>query len=560
MEERVDQTNSAARPRLGWAEATTLGDMLLRSAGEYPDRTALVFSQARHSYAELAELSLRRAAQLIAVGAKPGDRIGMLLPNGLEALSTIFGVALAGCILAPINVRFRATELRHILFDGELAYVVTENPEDAYTDFPALLVEALPELAVAASPALHLAEAHALRGVLCVDSNPGAAWTGSADLARLGDGVGEDELRERRAGVAVRSPALILYTSGTTSVPRGCLLSHESLVRNWTTVGRRLKMSTADRCWNPLPLFHIGGIGVTILNFSHGATMITETHFDVETAMQTIAAERPTVLYPVFPPIMLALINHPRFGDLDLGEVRAMSTVGDPRLLTAVQEAIPGSSQVTTYGLTETTGVCTYHDVDDPLEVRLQTVGSPQPGVEVRVVDPETQEELGAGASGEIRVRGWSTFLGYHGNPERTASARDEDGWLLSGDRGFFDADGYLHFEGRLDEMIKVGGENVSPAEVEAFLGSHPAVHLAQVVGLPDDRLGEVAAAFVELIPGTCAEPQEIIEFCNGAIARFKIPRHVRVVDEWPMSATKVRKGDLREVLMAELGLGADAG
>lgn len=547
-------------PRVGWSEAVSLGDLLLRQSIRTPDATALILPRERYSYAELAERAQSLAKGLIGAGVRRGDHVGMLLPSGVEALATIFGVALTGAVLVPINTRFRTSELRHIVQSGDLAAIVTADPRGTHFDFLDLLRRTLPELAEAESPQLSVAEAPRLRSVVVLGGESDGPFIGEAEFVQLADGVGEESFEQRRAGVALRDLALMLFTSGTTAAPRGCLITHEGLVRNWTTVGRRLRMSSADRCWNPLPLFHIGGIGVTLLTLSHGGQMLCDTHFDADVAVEMIAAERPTVLYPVFPPIMMALINHPRFADLELGQVRAMSTVGDPALIRQVQAAIPGAVHVTTYGLTETTGITTYHDVEVPLEVRMTTAGSPQPGVEVGIFEPDTGERLGPGRSGEIRVRGWNVFIGYYGNPERTAAAFDAEGRLRTGDQGSLDPAGYLHFEGRLDEMIKVGGENVSPAEIEAFLGGHPAVHLAQVIGVPDPRLGEVAVAFVELKPGADADADQLLGYCDGQIARFKVPRHVRFIDDWPMSATKVRKADLREQILAELGDGIGAG
>lgn len=538
---------------LGWSEAISLGDLLQRQAAVDGSRPALVLPGERRTYAELAAGAARVAASLIGLGVRHGEHVGMLLPNGVEALETIFGVALAGAVLVPINVRFRAAELGHIVRDGDLAAIITVDPTGSYTDFVALLGQALPGFAEASRGRIELEAAPSLRAVVALGGEGIGPCIAEAEFTALGEGVTEAELRERRARVALRDPALVLYTSGTTSAPRGCLITHEGLVRNWTTVGRRLRMSAEDRVWNPLPLFHVGGIGVTILTFSHGAALIADTHFEPDAAFAAIGRERPTVLYPVFPPIMLALINDPRFERLDLTAVRAMSTVGDPKLIRRVQAAIPGAVHVTTYGLTETSGISTYHDIDAPLELRMATAGSPQPGIEVRTVNPETGIETATGVPGEIRIRGWNVFAGYYGRPERSAEAFDAAGWLRTDDQGWLDDDGHLHFEGRLDEMIKVGGENTSPAEVEAFLGSHPAVHMAQVVGVPDPRLGEVAAAFLELKPGAEFDEAALLEFCDGEIARFKVPRHVRFVREWPMSATKVQKSALRESLLEEL-------
>jgi acyl-CoA synthetase (AMP-forming)/AMP-acid ligase II len=358
---------------------------------------------------------------------------------------------------------------------------------------------------------------------------------------------------ERRAGVRVRDTGLLLYTSGTTALPRGCVLTHESVVRCWREVGDILGVVAGDRCWAPCPLFHMGAIGPLLFCVWNGAAFLSDTWFRADEAVALCARERASVLYPAYPPITQAFLTDPGYAGADLSQARVILNVAPPDTLRQMQAAIPQAVQLQLYGLTEGGGAVTYTRRHESLAVRTETCGTPLPGCEVRVVDPETGADVPAGGDGEILIRGVTQFERYWNDPEKTAAVVEADGWLHTGDHGALDATGNLRFLGRLKDMLKVGGENVAPAEIESHLSTHPAVKLVQVVGIPDERLVEVPAAFVELRPGAQAEEQELIAFCRGALASFKVPRHVRFTSDWPLSATKVQKAPLRERLLAEL-------
>ena len=317
-------------------------------------------------------------------------------------------------------------------------------------------------------------------------------------------------------------------------------------------------LGPADRVWAPCPLFHMGAVGPMIMCAAHRACFVSDTYFEPDRALELLATERPTILYSAYPPITQAVLTHPRFAATDMSAGRAMLNVGPPDLLRQMQAALPHVTQLSLYGLTEGGGAITYNHLDDELDVRVGTTGPPLPGSEVRIIDPDTGAVLGPGAVGEISVRGVTLCERYHRDPEQTAAVFDGEGWLSTGDQGELDAAGRLIFLGRLKDMLKVGGENVAPAEVEEHLGRHPQVKLVVVVGAPDQRLGEVPAAFVELRPGSSATAEELLDHCRGQIARFKIPRYVRFVteEEWPMSATKVQKEPLARRIAAELADG----
>ena len=537
-----------------WAEAVTLGDLLLRTAARHPDRDAVVFPSERVSYAELAHRARELARGLMGLGIGSGEKVGVLMANSPDCVATIYGIALAGATVVPINTRYRAVELPYVITNAELAAIVTSDRIDDYVDLLGLIQEALPGLAEAPQPtSLSEAAAPVLRAVAVLGTRRSPGTVNEAGLLEAAATVTDAELDHRRAGVAVRGTALVLYTSGTTAQPRGCILTHEALIRCWTNVGRVFEIHFEDRCWAPCPLFHLGAVGPMLMCAAHGAAFVSDTFFEATSALGLLERERPTILYPAYPPITQAVLTHPAFPATDLTTARAMLNVGPPDLLRQMQRALPHVIQLSLYGLTEGGGAITYNRLGDDLDVRVETTGTALPGVDVKVIDPETGDDRAANQEGEIVIRGVSLCEGYYRDPEKTARQFDDDGWFHTGDRGSLDEAGRLRFLGRLKDMLKVGGENVAPAEIEAHLGLHPAVKLVQVVGVPDERLDEVPAAFVELKPGHTATEQDLLDHCRDQIARFKIPRYIRFVSEWPMSATKVQKEPLRARLLEEL-------
>jgi fatty-acyl-CoA synthase len=525
----------------GFTEAISIGDLLLRTAQRTPQADALVFPDERVTYAELAARARVIARGLMATGLEAGQKVGYLMANSVDTVATFYGIALAGGVIVPINTRYRARELPFVIANAELSTIVTSDRIDDYVDLLGLLHDALPGLSDSPDPsALQLAAAPELRAVVVLGATQRPGTVSEAEFLALD--ASREELEFRRSGARVRDTALLLYTSGTTSLPRGCRLTHEAIVRNWTTVAQILRLGAGDRLWAPCPLFHLGAIGPLIATTSAGAAFLSDTFFQPARALELIQSERATHLYPAYPPITQGLIDQPAFEDADLSSARVMLNVGPADLLRSMQAAIPNVTQVSLYGSTEGGGAITYSQLDDDLDARVTTCGVPLPGCEVRIA-----------RDGEILVRGFGLFDGYHNDPEKTAAAFDEDGWYHTGDRGELDEHGRLIFLGRLKDMLKVGGENVAAAEIESLLSTHPAVKLVQAVGIPDPRLEEVPAVFVELRTGKHASEAELIGYCGERIARFKVPRHVRFVSEWPMSATKIQKGPLRERLIAEI-------
>jgi acyl-CoA synthetase (AMP-forming)/AMP-acid ligase II len=540
--------------------ATTLGDLLLMAADDRPDADALVFPDSRQSFAQLARRARERARGLRALGVRPGDHVGLLLPTCPEFAEFLFGAALCGAVSVPINARFRAGELSYVIENADLVSLVTTDRVAEHVDFVERLGDGLPGLIGAPDPLrLALKAAPRLRTVVLLGRSERSGFVAERDLERLAGTTPATDIEATRMRVRIRDPAIMLYTSGTTANPKGCPLSHEAIVRNSIALGRyRYRLTRDDRFWSPLPMFHIAAILPMLAIFDVAGAYLTMRHFDAGTALHMLEQERATATYPCFVTIMSDLIHHPDFERTDLSRVRLMNSnfaVQPPGIREAMLKAMPHTVYVGTYGMTETGGTVCTSELTDDLETRCTRLGTPLPGLEVRIVDPETGLEVPTGGRGEIRVRGYCLFEGYYKDAEKTSQAFDAEGFFRTGDIGSFDEHGQIMFYGRIKDMLKVGGENVAAAEIENYLLRHPAVKLAQVIGVPDARLQEVPAAFIELNDGASLSEQEVIDFCTGRIASFKVPKYVRFVGDWPMSASKIQKFRLRDQLISELGI-----
>ncbi len=540
---------------------TTIGDLLLTAADRYPDSDAIVFPEARLSYGELAQRSLGWARALRAVGVRPGDHVGLLMPTSFDFVEIMFGIALAGGVIVPINARYKPAELAYVIENGDLVTVVTTDRIAEHVNFVERLGQALPSLAGARDPlALSLPEAPRLRNVVLMGRDAPAGFVSQRRFEELAADVAEDEVHQARLSVRVRDTGIMLYTSGTTANPKGCLLTHEAIVRNSIALGRhRYQLGHQDRFWSPLPMFHIAAILPLIATFDVGGAYVTMGYFDAGVALHMLEREKATATYPCFVTIMSDLIYHKDFEKTDLSRIRLMNSnfaVQPKGIAEAMMKVMPNTVQVGTFGMTETAGTVTTSRLDDPLEQRINRLGRPLPGLSVRIVDPDTGAEAAPGQRGEVLVRGYSTLEGYYKDPVKTAEAIDADGWYHTGDIGSLDEHGTMMFHGRFKDMLKVGGENVAAAEIEACLQKHPGVKLAQVVGIPDVRYVEVPAAFIERKADATVTEQELVDLCRKEMAGFKVPRHVRFVTEWPMSTSKIQKFRLRTQLIEELGLG----
>jgi fatty-acyl-CoA synthase len=534
-----------------WIEATTIGDLLHRTADD-TDNMGIVFPDVRVTWKELAERSDRYAQGLIELGIKAGDKVGALMPNSLDYITLIFAVTKIGAVIVPVNGRFKERELSYVFEHADLrALFIAEGGGGA--NYPTLIEAVFPELRGADPTALELAEAPLLKQIINLGGESAGAMT-RAQFEDLAERRSIEEVRTLQKRVRIRDVAVLMYTSGTTSRPKGCLLSHEAIVRQGSNVAiTRFWLTGEDRFWDPLPLFHCGGFVPMLGCCRVGATYYHAGHFDPTQSIHTLAEEKITVAYPAFEPIWLAILNHPEFDDLDLTSIRLIQNIATPERLAYFEKAMPWAAQVTSYGSTECATNLTLPFPDDSYEVRINTLGTPVEGMQIKITDPESGEERPTGEVGELCFRGYSRFEGYYKDPDQTAATVDSDGYFHTGDLGSVDEGGRLRYAGRLKDMLKVGGENVSALEVEDYLASHPAVEIAQVVAAPDARYLEVPCAYIELKSGAEASEEELIAFCVGKIASYKVPRYVRFTAEWPMSGTKVQKFVLRDQIAKEL-------
>ncbi|MFN6978935.1 MAG: class I adenylate-forming enzyme family protein, partial [Gemmobacter sp.] len=338
------------------------------------------------------------------------------------------------------------------------------------------------------------------------------------------------------------APALMIYSSGTTARPKACLLPHAALNRIGAAFADRFGLGPDDRIMNPLPFFHLSTMLPMAACRASGAAQLCTLRFDAGATLATMEAERATFGYLSFPTIVNQVLAHDSFARRDLSALRFLHVVGPADLMRRYAAALPQARYVNAYGLTEATGVPVWTDPADPAEDAPEVSGRPLPGLAVKAIDPETGADLPPGQRGELCIRGWSVFAGYYKDAAGTAAVLGPDGWLRTGDLGLVDAAGRVVYAGRLKDMLKVGGENVAALEIETHLCAHPAIAVAQVIGVEDAQYGEVAAAFVELVPGAAMTARDVVRHCAGRLARYKVPHYVRFVQDWPMSATKIQK------------------
>jgi fatty-acyl-CoA synthase/long-chain acyl-CoA synthetase len=539
--------------------ATTLGDLLLKAWDRFPDKEALVFPEGRKTYDQVVAAAMHKARGLIALGVRPGDHVGILLPSGIQFVETLFATAMAGAVSVLMNARYKAPEMAYVAENADLAAIVTDDSRSEHVDFIGRLTEAFGDLPAAADPrALTLAAAPRLKRVVLFGGGSSAGFVDQQAFDGAAATVDDAEVHRRRLAVRLRSTCMILYTSGTSANPKGCLLSHEAIVREAANLTRNRWAFTQDeRAWSPLPLFHVAAMLAMLGAVDVGGTFIGQPHFDAGESLRQIEAERVTMMFLPFVTFHQAMIAHPDWATTDMSSVRLQNSCFafmPERVGQAYRDKAPGMLQVGTFGMTEASGIVATGGYDMDPEMGFRRLGYPLIGIEVRIVDGDGRD-LPAGERGEVLIRGYNLFDGYYKDAAKTAEAIDPEGWYHSGDIGSLDDNGHIMFHGRFKDMLKVGGENVAAAEVEAVLASHPAVRLAQVVGLPDERLAEIPAAYVERSGEADASAEELIAYAKARLASFKVPRHIRFIDEWPMSASKIQKFKLRGALMHELGL-----
>ncbi len=530
---------ASPQPLLG----ETIGANLRRIAATYPGREALVDVPAgrRWTYARLDGDSDTLARSLIAAGIAAGDRVGIWSPNCGEWVLLQYATAKMGAILVNINPAYRSHELAYALRQSGVRLLVSAEAFKA-SDYHAMVDEVaggLPDL----------------ERVIYLGS---AQW--EALLAAAPPGTGPGPLAEREAGLSFDDPINIQYTSGTTGFPKGATLSHHNILNNGFFIGEGCRYTEADRVCVPVPFYHcfgmvLGNLAIT----THGACIVIPSPgFEPAAALRAVQAERCTSLYGV-PTMFIAELALPDFASYDLSTLRTGIMAGSPCPVEVMKRVISemNMTEVTIcYGMTETSPVSTQTRADDDTSVRVSTVGRVHPHVEVKIVDPETGLVVPRGVPGELCTRGYCVMLGYWNDEEQTRAVIDPARWMHTGDLAVMDDAGYLNIAGRIKDMVIRGGENVYPREVEEFLYTHPDIVDVQVIGVPDAKFGEELCAWVKLRPGAALSIGGLREYCTGKIAHYKIPRYLRITDEFPMTVTgKVQKFKMREVSIGELNL-----
>jgi fatty-acyl-CoA synthase len=537
----------------------TIGQQLDATVAAHPDREALVVRQQniRWTWRELAARVEAVAAGLLALGLEPGDRVGIWSPNNAEWVLTQFATAKAGLILVNVNPAYRLAELEYALNKVGCRALVTATAFKT-SDYAGMLRTLAPEIDACEPGALAAARLPELGIVVQIGGDSLAGAYRFEELAGLGGEAERARLMELTDTLQFDDPINIQFTSGTTGTPKGATLTHHNILNNGLFTARGMRFTHEDRLCIPVPLYHCFGMVMGVLGcLTHGATMVFPGEgFDPLAVLETVAAERCTALYGV-PTMFIAEMEHPRFAEFDLTSLRTGIMAGSPcpiEVMRRVMTAMHITEMTIAYGMTETSPVSFQTSIEDPVERRVSTVGRVHPHLEVKIVDAEGRV-VAPGVPGELCTRGYSVMLGYWDDEARTAEAVDRNGWMHTGDLATIDADGYCAIVGRIKDMIIRGGENVYPREIEEFLYRHPAIADVAVFGIHDARMGEEVVAWVKLREGVALTEEEVREFCRGQIAHYKVPRHVRFVEGFPMTVSgKIQKFLMREAMAKDLG------
>lgn len=526
-----------------WFEKVALGALPERAARRWGAREALCFRDHRSTFAEVAAGVDRIARGLIGLGVQPGDKVALWMLNCREWIEIAFAVLKIGAVLVPVNTRLRTDDVAYILDQSDSTTLILVE-RSGPVDYLGMVRELQPEDAPPAASRLPKLD----RVVLLGDQRRPATvpW---ADLLERAARVEEKTLAQRASAVDPEGLAVLMYTSGTTGFPKGVMHSHR-MIRNVTDRAFRLAITEQDVIVMYLPLFHLFAFSEGMLiSMVTGARQVLTEGFDAAESLDLIARERATVLHGFDTHYKELCETHER-QPRDVSSVRTGICAAGMSSSTAIARRARKlfGPLVSGYGMSEFGVGVAIGALDSTEEQCCEASGAPAPGYEIRVVDPDTGRDQPAGTAGEILVRGYTLMRGHYNKPDATAAAIDADGWMHTGDMGVLRPDGHLRFVGRYKDMLKIGGENVDPMEVEAYLMSHAAINLAAVVSYPDARLSEIGAAFVRREPGHPLTEEEVLAHCRGRIASFKIPRHVVFVDDFPMTSSgKIQKVTLRE-------------
>ncbi len=553
-----EQIDENATP---WVEGLTIGQVLRETARRNPQHDALVFPerQLRVSYQEFDRQVDQAARGLLALGITTGQHVAIWATNVPEWVVLQFATARIGAVLVNINPAYRPFELKYVL-DQSDSVALFLVPRFKTSDYFAMLNEVCPELAATEPGKLEASHYPHLRWVVALeDEAPAGMITWNEMLARA-DTVTSDELAAVERTLEPNQPINIQYTSGTTGFPKAATLSHRNLLLNGYYAGLCQGLTADDRICIPVPFYHCFGCVLgTICAAVHGAAMVIPAEsFNAEATLDAIEKERATALYGV-PTMFIAQLQHPSLPGRDLKSLRTGIMAGSPCPIEVMKQVIDvmGAREVTIgYGLTEASPLITQSRTSDPLKLRVETVGRPLPGVEVKIIDPASGQALDDNQQGELCARGHGIMIGYYKNKEATNAAIDRDGWLHSGDLSVRLSNGYYKITGRIKDMVIRGGENIYPAEIEEFLFEHPAIEQSAVVGVPDKKYGEELCAWIKLKAGANLSEDEIRDFCRTSLAHYKVPRYVKFVEVFPQTVTgKIQKFKIRELVIEEYGL-----
>ncbi len=532
----------------------TLGQMLEEIVENQPGNPALVFKNQHISYRQLLENARLLAKGLLALGVSRGDKIAIWMGNCPEWIYTQLATAMLGAVLVPVNTRFRTHELEYILGQSDSTTLLMAS-RFLNIDFYSMVRGLCPEAGDSLPGELRCPRLPLLKNLILTGEKEGPGVFSYSEVLDQGGKISAESLGSRMEEVHPDDLLMFQYTSGTTAFPKGVMLTHDGVIRDAFYLGERQTLAPQDRVFCPLPFFHVGGAVISTLSaFSHGACLVFPETYDPEESLKLIQRERCTAMNGVETHFLM-IYRHPDFHRYDLSSLKKGWAIGPAEVVRSAYEEMGMTRILNIYGTSETSPNVTTTFIDDPLERRIHFHGLPHADSEIRIVDPGTGNELPPGMEGEICVRGFQVMKGYYRKPEETAKAIDPDGWLHTGDLGLIDPESrYLKFTGRMKDLIRVGGENVSALEVESFLLRHPKVKQAQVISVPDPRLTEVVLAYLELKDGVEAAEEEILSFCRGRIANFKVPRYVLFTKEFPMTASgKIQKFKLREMALEKL-------
>lgn len=513
----------------------------------YPDRNL------RLTYQDFDNRTDRLAKSFIEIGVKRGDKVGVWAKNVPDWLTVMFSCAKIGAILVTVNTNYKNAELEYILDNADIhTLCLMSGYRDS--DYIKIVNEVVPELRSSLRGELHCQKLPMLKNVVFMGHERHKGMYTTSELIQMGGYLSDKRLNEAEALVETHDVVNMQYTSGTTGFPKGVMLTHYNILNNGLTIGDCMKYTSADRLLVCVPLFHCFGCVLALCAiFTHGATMVMVEDFDAYAVLSAIESERCTAVYGV-PTMFLAELNHPQFDTFDLSTLRTGIMAGAPcpiDTMNQVMDKMNCKDIIIVYGLTESSPGMTATRTSDSTEIRSTTVGKALPFVEVKITDAETGEDLPAGSIGEICCRGYNIMKGYYKNPEATAAMIDKNGFLHSGDLGVMDENGYFRVTGRIKEMIIRGGENVYPREIENFLYKMDQIHSVEVAGLASPKYGEQVAAFVRVKDGVVLTEGEIRHFCEGQIARYKTPKYIFFVEDFPMTAS----GKIQKYKLKDLGL-----